>query len=495
MSNEFNDETLNNDMIDLNKKEDNAGEIESHNFDPIRETISDPVNLSESPFTPLEPVSTPKLDATSEFNSTPIFEHTKKEEKSPIDVLKGQNKLLKGVCVVLILLSLVNIGLHFVNIDKGSTNANILVSDIVERPTVNLTPVKGENKIYTPSEIYANNVNSVVAIQTEIVQMNIFGQMVKGAASGSGFVITDDGYVLTNYHVIEGANTIKVVMYDGTEYSAKLVGSEDENDIAVLKIDSENKFTPVILGDSDKMIVGEDVLAVGNPLGELTFSMTKGIVSALDREIQIDNFTAVNMFQVDCAVNEGNSGGPIFNMYGEVIGVVSAKYASETIEGLGFCIPINDVVNIVTDLIEHDQVIDKAYMGISVTDVNETMINQYSMVRGAYVSVVEENGPADYAGFKIGDIIVGMDGKNIDSVTSLMTLKRNYRAGDTAEFKIWRSGDYMTFKLTFGAYDEEVVNKIQQKNNQQYQYEFETPYGSFDDEMMQEFFNYYYNQR
>ena len=411
------------------------------------------------------------------LEETPIptfFVNPKVEEKNdatPFAVLKNQNKMLKWTCIGLAICAILSVCLSIAAFMKPNSS-NIFVSDL-NNNRANLVSIQGSDKQFTASEIYENNINSVVAIQTEIITRNIFNQIVQGAAAGSGFIISEDGYILTNYHVIEQANSIKVTLVDGREYEAELVGSEEENDIAVLKIQSDETLTPVVLGDSDKMTVGEEVVAIGNPLGELTFSMTKGIVSALDREISTDLYSSINMFQVDCAVNQGNSGGPIFNMYGEVIGIVSAKYASETIEGLGFCIPINDVANIVTDLIEHGKVMNKAYMGIVTADISDAMIKQYNMVKGAYVNSVDKNSCAEKAGLKTGDIIVELGDNKIDSVSSLLSAKREYKSGDTATIKVWRSGEYIDLEIVFDEYDEEEVNKKNEEINKEYQYGYD----------------------
>lgn len=388
----------------------------------------------------------------------------------------------------MLLLNILNVN-KTTNIFKAESSGNRAV----------LQTVEGDDKLFTSAGIYKENIESIVAIQTEIVTTNMFGQRVAGAAAGSGFVISEDGYILTNAHVVEGATSIKVKFENGEEYKAEVVGSETENDVAVLKINANKAFNAVVLGDSDKMVVGEDVVAVGNPLGELTFSLTKGVVSALDREIMVDNFTSINMFQVDCAVNEGNSGGPIFNMYGEVIGIVSAKYASSTIEGLGFCIPINDVADIVTDLIEYGKVVNKAYMGISVTDVDEKMITQYNMVKGAYVSIVEKDSCAEKAGLKIGDIIVELDGEKVESVSELLSAKRGYKSGETVKLKVYRSGEYVELSITFDEYDEKEVAELEKKMNEEVTETVpEVPngnYGGFsEDEMLEEFFRYYFGR-
>ena len=233
----------------------------------------------------------------------------------------------------------------------------------------------------TPAQVYAANVDACVGI-TVSTTTNVFGYTTTAAATGSGFVITRDGYIVTNHHVIEEAAKDKTVpitvsFQNGESYKAKLVGSEADNDVAVLKIEAQG-LTPVVLGDSDKLVVGEAVYAIGNPLGELTYSLTDGLVSALDRVITTgsgNNATSLNMLQTNCAINSGNSGGPLFNAYGEVIGITTAKMSSSgssaSVEGLGFAVPINDVKAIIKDLIEHGYVTGKPYMGVQISSVSE----------------------------------------------------------------------------------------------------------------------------
>ena len=216
-----------------------------------------------------------------------------------------------------------------------------------------------------PSEVYAATVNSVVSINTSVTT-NIFGQRVERASSGSGFIITADGYIATNYHVVEGASSISVTMYNGDTYQAALVGGDPDYDLAVLKVEGKDLPT-VTLGDSTKVNVGDTVLAIGNPLGELTFSQSRGSVSSANRAINVDG-TPFNMIQVDASINPGNSGGPLMNLYGEVIGIVSAKYSSyadTVVEGVGFAIPISDVQAIITDIMENGQVTGKPYLAVS----------------------------------------------------------------------------------------------------------------------------------
>lgn len=225
-----------------------------------------------------------------------------------------------------------------------------------ELPEVTQVNVNGTDKL-TYTEIYNANVDSCVSINASSTSYNFFMQPVETASSGSGFIITEDGYIVTNYHVISGSNSVSVTLDDGTTYDAKVVGGDEEYDIAVLKVDpGDTKLQPVVLGTSGSLQVGDEVVAIGNPLGELTFSMSEGIVSCVNREINVDG-TPFNMIQITAAINEGNSGGPLFNIYGEVVGIVSAKYSTSSsgnaVEGLGFAIPMDDVLTMIKDIMEN----------------------------------------------------------------------------------------------------------------------------------------------
>ena len=307
------------------------------------------------------------------------------------------------------------------------------------------------SKQMTMSEVYASNVNSVVSINVSATSTNYFGQT---AASGTGFLITEDGYILTNHHVVDGASSVSVTLYNGESYDAKVIGSDEDYDIAVIKIDVTGA-TPVVLGDSSKLAIGESVAAVGNPLGELTFSMTEGIVSCVNRAINVDG-TPFNMIQVDCSINPGNSGGPLFNSYGEVVGIVSAKYSSysnTTVEGIGFAIPINDVVSLVKDIMTNGYVTNKAYMGITPQTMTAQMAQQYryDVTEGVFVCSVDPDSAADKAGLKLGDVITKMDDKDIASYEDLVAAKKSYSAGDTVTLTVYREGKTIEVELTFDA--------------------------------------------
>ena len=290
------------------------------------------------------------------------------------------------------------------------------------------------------------------------------------AASGTGFFITEDGYILTNHHVVSDASSVEVTLYNGETYDATVIGSDEDYDIAVLKIDVTGA-TPVVLGDSSKVAIGESVAAVGNPLGELTFSMSEGIVSCVNRAINVDG-TPFNMIQVDCSINPGNSGGPLFNSYGEVIGIVSAKYSSysnTTVEGIGFAIPINDVVSLVKDIMTNGYVTNKAYMGITPQTMTAQMAQQYryDVTEGVFVCSVDPDSAADKAGLKLGDVITKMDDKTISSYEDLVAAKKSYSAGDTVTLTVYRGGETIEVPLTFDAVPEsaETNNSDQSTDN------------------------------
>ena len=326
------------------------------------------------------------------------------------------------------------------------------------------------SKQMTMSEVYASNVNSVVSINVSATSTNYFGQRVQTAASGTGFFITEDGYILTNHHVVSDASSVEVTLYNGESYDAKVIGSDKDYDIAVLKIDVTGA-TPVVLGNSSKLAIGESVAAVGNPLGELTFSMSTGVVSCVNRAINVDG-TPFNMIQVDCSINPGNSGGPLFNSYGEVVGIVSAKYSSysnTTVEGIGFAIPINDVVSLVKDIMTNGYVTSKAYMGITPQNMTAQMAQQYryDVTEGVFVCSVDPDSAAAKAGLKLGDVITKMDDKDIASYEDLVAAKKSYSAGDTVTLTVYREGKTIEVELTFDAVPEsaETSNSDQSTDN------------------------------
>lgn len=340
-------------------------------------------------------------------------------------------------------------------------NGTVLTVAASPAPAVSKNLISSGDVI-DPSQIYTLACSQTVGVTTRITRTTFFGTS-SGAVTGSGFIISSDGYILTNFHVVEdavkGGYDVTVYFHDGTEYIASIVGYEEDNDVAVLKIDAGG-LSAATIGDSDAIQVGQSAYAVGNPLGELQYTMTTGSVSALDREISFtDSDTGVvnkiNMFQIDAAVNSGNSGGPVYNDRGEVIGIVTAKYGAYTtgVEGLGFAIPINDAVSIANDIITIGYVRGKAALGVTVQTVPATAVQYYNMVPGAYVMQVGAGSCAENAGVKVGDVIVAVDDTPIGSMPDLMAVRKEYRAGESAVLKVFRGGEYLDLQVTF---DEDV---------------------------------------
>lgn len=335
---------------------------------------------------------------------------------------------------------------------------------IGERDEVQLEEVN-TGDLMTPAQVYAQNVNSTVGITTSVTT-NYWGYQTTSAAAGSGFIISDDGYILTNYHVIQDSNAITVRLYDGTSYEAKIVGHDSGNDIAVIKVEAEG-LTPVVIGSSEKMYVGDTVVAIGNPLGELTFSLTKGVISAMDRQVTMSNGSTMELLQTDCSINSGNSGGALFNLYGEVIGITNAKYsnngstAEASIENIGFAIPMEDAMPLVESIIEKGY-ISKAYIGVSVMDVSlETQ--KYGLPEGAAVQEVTEDSPAEEAGLQKNDIITSVNGTAITGSQDLVDYVGKAAVGDKLELEVYRKGETITLTITVGEKIQSALPEEQQE--------------------------------
>ena len=337
------------------------------------------------------------------------------------------------------------------DMDEESTQASVVYEGSRESSIINIAQID-TSKQMTPAEVYAQNVNSTVGIRTSITT-NYWGYQTQSAAAGSGFILSADGYVLTNYHVVENSDSITVSLYNGEEYDAVLVGCDQSNDIAVLKIDAEG-LTPAVLGDSDNLNVGDQVVAIGNPLGELTFSLTTGAVSALNREVTLSSNVTMDLIQTDCAINSGNSGGALFNLYGEVIGITNAKYSSSSsgseasIDNIGFAIPMNHVKNIVKSIIETGS-ITKPYIGVTVTAVSSEA-QAYGLPTGAAVRSVEEDSPAAKGGLEANDIITEVNGTTITSSSDLVSYVGEQAPGDELKLKVYRQGKTLDITVTIG---------------------------------------------
>lgn len=312
---------------------------------------------------------------------------------------------------------------------------------------------------YSDTAVYAANkvLPSMVSISVEY-EVSYFGRTQTAIGSGSGVIISEDGYILTNNHVISSsdsssfyqvsdATSIIVKIYgDETEYEAQIVGSDSQTDLAILKI-NKNGLTAAEFGDSSAVLVGEFVLAIGNPYG-LDYSVTAGIVSALNRDMSVDN-TTYNVIQADCAINSGNSGGALVNSKGEVIGITTLKLAGDSIEGLSFAIPINDIIPIYQELIENGK-ISRPFVGISGITLDEATAIRNGLTKGIYVDEVIEDSCAQKAGIQAGDVITKFDGKDVNTMDELIEIKNTKNVGDKVDITFYRKNEEKTVTLTLG---------------------------------------------
>ena len=298
----------------------------------------------------------------------------------------------------------------------------------------------------TPAQVYAQSVDSVVLVSATVTRVT--GQT--GKSTGSGFVISEDGYVVTNYHVVDGASSVSVTLHNGLQHKAKVVGFDNANDVAVLKIEAKG-LDYLTVGSSSDLIVGDQVVAIGNPLGKLTATLTVGYVSAKDRVITTEG-SLINMIQTDVAINSGNSGGPLLNMKGEVVGITTAKYSGTsssgaTIEGIGFAIPMDDVWKKITDLRDFGYITGAA-LGVMVHDVDQQMAIYYGLPMGAYITEVNASSAAERAGVMAKDIIIGINDDQITSLNELSRVLGKYSGGEDTTITVWRGGKEVVLNIT-----------------------------------------------
>lgn len=308
--------------------------------------------------------------------------------------------------------------------------------------TVNKVESADSATSYTDSglstvDIVSKTADSVVEITTETVTTGIFAQQFISSGAGSGVIIDSKGYIVTNHHVIDGATKISVTLRDGTSYDADLLGTDAELDIALLEIQPDDTLTAAVFGDSDTLMVGQRTVAIGNPLGQLGGSVTEGIISALNRDVVIDGQT-MSLLQTDTAINPGNSGGGLFDSYGNLIGIVNAKSSGSEIEGLGFAIPINNVINILGDLEQYGYVRGRIDPGMTFIDVDsEQLAWMYGLKKtGCYIYSVDNNSNADIAGFASGDRVISVNGTNITKSEEVESILKDCAVGEEVDFKV-----------------------------------------------------------
>jgi len=384
-------------------------------------------------------------------------------EPKPPKVRKERKGLRRVVSVILVLVLVLGscgataalMNMHFEKQMQALTQQmNDKISAIQkESATAPTTGSTGKplasGEYLTPGEVYERNVNAVVAITVQVDDYDNYGRPVSGFSSGTGFMISSDGYVITNYHVIEGGTAVTVTTHDDKEFDAKIIGHEANNDLAVLKIEGEN-LPYVTIGKSSDLQVGDQVVAIGNVLSTFASSLTVGYVSGVDRVVDTEG-TAMNMIQSDVAINSGNSGGPLFNMKGEVVGITTAKFSGNSssgasIEGIGFAIPMDDVAGMIEDLQKYGYVTG-AYLGVLVMDV-ETSAQYYGIPAGAYVESTTQGMAAHRAGIQAKDIITEVGGYEVTSVSDLTRVLRKFEAGEVVSVVVYRGGQYKTITVT-----------------------------------------------
>jgi serine protease Do len=318
--------------------------------------------------------------------------------------------------------------------------------------TTKLKDADGDNvkEALSVEEVAALVKNSVVEITTEQIVTGSFMQQYISEGAGSGVIITADGYIVTNNHVIDGAEKITVRLTDGTEYPATLVGTDPRTDVGVIKIAPAGRTltVAVFIEDSKKLVVGDEVLAIGNPLGELGGTVTNGIISALERAVKISGSGTMTLLQTNAAVNPGNSGGGLFNLYGELVGVVNAKSAGNNIEGLGFAIPANTVRDITAQLMQHGYVKGRPTLNATTLDLDSLSAYYYFRSAQAGVYVVESNNSE----LKYGDRVISVGGKEISKSDDIADIVNKYEIGKKIEVVVVRERSTVTVTVTLTEY-------------------------------------------
>ena len=405
----------------------------------------------------------PQTDNGAGGATPPVHPVQPQDAQPPKKKKKFNGKRVARSAVALVLAAAMGFAGGFVGAKFGGSGKVVIqqvapssTADSASGSDSSITAASSSGSSLTTEQVADLVSPSVVVITTEQVvysQWSWYGQNQVESGAGSGVIISSDGYILTCAHVVDGASTITVTIGD-KDYTATLVGEDTTSDIAVIKIDADG-LTPATVGNSDSLKVGQSVMAVGNPLGELGGTVTGGMISALNRSVTIQGSSSVNtmsLIQMDASVSPGNSGGGLFNMNGELVGIVNAKSSSSDAEGLGFAIPINDAIKVAQELLENGYVTGRPYLGITylaVTDAqtaSQLGVNAY----GVYIVEVVKGGPAEKAGLQAGDRIVSVDGTEIASKDDLGTLMQKHAAGDTLSITIARDGQMQTVNVTLG---------------------------------------------
>lgn len=386
-------------------------------------------------------------------NAKPPKAKKPKKQRKPIS--RG------GIAIALAVTMVFSCGLgfgggYFANKVNTSTSGSLNITKTSNSGTT--TTASSTSTANSTSEIVKKTADSVVEISTESVVTGSFAQQYVQQGAGSGVIISQDGYILTNNHVINGANSVKVRLRDGTEYDATIIGSDSDNDIALLKVNATG-LSPATFGDSNSLAVGDYVVAIGNPLGELGGTVTDGIISALARKVTIED-TQMTLLQTNAQVNPGNSGGGLFNANGELVGIVNAKQSATEVEGIAFAIPINNVLDILSDLKEYGYVTGKVDLGIDFTDITSDETAFYYGVNqtGCYVLSVDSGSNAEKAGVTRGDLVTKVNDTDVSSSSDITAALEKAEVGDTVTFTVSRRGTSKTISFVLEEYIPAVSN-------------------------------------
>ena len=358
---------------------------------------------------------------------------------------KGLTKNILIVALVIVLGGASGFGGAYL---YGKTNKTSSSQTVIYETAENVSANTGTSSETTVEEVVSKVADSVVEIATESVTTSSYLGKYVTSGAGSGVIVTANGYIVTNYHVIEDAKKITVTTTDGTQYEATVVGSDSDTDLAILKIDATG-LTSAVLGSSSNLLTGQSVIVIGNPLGSLGGSVTTGIISALSREITISGNT-MTLLQTNAAVNPGNSGGGLFDLNGNLVGIVNAKSSGEDVEGIGFAIPIDTAKTVIEDLINQGYVSGRFKLGVSLTDVTtQQQAYQYNVSElGVYVSSVDTDSNASKGGIKSGDRIVSIDGEEVSSSSEVSTIIKSHTAGDKITIIVSRNSSQRTLTIT-----------------------------------------------
>ena len=393
-----------------------------------------------------QPAQVFEQENNSQFYYADAFEHKEEKAKSKISPVMVALTSVAMICLILATAFLFN--------NKDFSESIVKKSDIYHTSDASAKKVanSGDGQFVptgaelSTAEIAAKVGPSVVGIESKTYSMNFFQQRTSNTATGSGVIVNEDGYIVTNHHVVDSAKELKVILNSGKEYPATLVGYDERSDLAVIKIE-EKELPFATFGDSSQLMVGERAIAIGNPLGtELMGTVTQGIISAVNRTVQVEDKT-LTLLQTDAAINSGNSGGALINGYGEVIGINTVKMYATGVEGIGFAIPSNEVKTVLDDIINHGYVRGRLVVGVTGTNITEKMSEYYELPIGFYVSEVREGYGAYLAGVQVGDVIVKCDGKVVETIDDINKIRDSHKVGDFMSIVVSRNGKNVTLKV------------------------------------------------